>query len=125
MKEIIFAGKKKGKISTPGKQSTAKTAAQAAGATVLVSVLAAGCATGNKDVKTSNNMDDLQKKGVLVIEDVEEDPVTKKKEGKDGNSESDSESAKNVIFTVHPDALEGMNAMVERRFPEFNRTFPF
>ncbi|RKY89946.1 hypothetical protein DRQ09_00335 [candidate division KSB1 bacterium] len=25
----------------------------------------------------------------------------------------------------HPDALEGMSAMVERRFPEFNRNFPF
>jgi enoyl-CoA hydratase/carnithine racemase len=25
----------------------------------------------------------------------------------------------------HPDALEGMTAMVERRFPEFNRLFPF
>jgi 3-hydroxyacyl-CoA dehydrogenase/enoyl-CoA hydratase/carnithine racemase len=25
----------------------------------------------------------------------------------------------------HPDALEGMTALVERRFPEFNRTYPF
>ncbi len=25
----------------------------------------------------------------------------------------------------HPDALEGLTAMVERRFPEFNRRFPF
>ena len=25
----------------------------------------------------------------------------------------------------HPDALEGLTAMTERRFPEFNRTFPF
>jgi len=25
----------------------------------------------------------------------------------------------------HPDALEGMTAMVERRFPEFNRSYPF
>ncbi len=25
----------------------------------------------------------------------------------------------------HPDALEGLTALVERRFPEFNRKFPF
>ncbi len=25
----------------------------------------------------------------------------------------------------HPDAIEGLTAMVERRFPEFNRTYPF
>ena len=25
----------------------------------------------------------------------------------------------------HPDALEGLSALTERRFPEFNRTFPF
>jgi len=25
----------------------------------------------------------------------------------------------------HPDALEGLTALVERRFPEFNRQYPF
>ncbi len=25
----------------------------------------------------------------------------------------------------NPDALEGLTAMTERRFPEFNRTYPF
>jgi enoyl-CoA hydratase/carnithine racemase len=30
-----------------------------------------------------------------------------------------------LLFFRHPDALEGLTALVERRFPEFNRRFPF
>ncbi|MFQ6109971.1 MAG: enoyl-CoA hydratase/isomerase family protein, partial [Candidatus Aminicenantales bacterium] len=30
-----------------------------------------------------------------------------------------------VLTFQHPDALEGMTALVERRFPEFNRKYPF
>jgi len=30
-----------------------------------------------------------------------------------------------LLFFRHPDALEGLTALVERRFPEFNRRYPF
>jgi hypothetical protein len=30
-----------------------------------------------------------------------------------------------LLFFKHPDALEGLTALVERRFPEFNRRYPF
>ncbi len=30
-----------------------------------------------------------------------------------------------LLFFKHPDALEGLTALVERRFPEFNRKYPF
>ncbi|MFC2142413.1 hypothetical protein ACFLR7_05720, partial [Acidobacteriota bacterium] len=30
-----------------------------------------------------------------------------------------------VTTFQHPDALEGLTALVERRFPDFNRTYPF
>jgi len=30
-----------------------------------------------------------------------------------------------LLFFRHPDALEGLTALVERRFPEFNRKYPF
>ncbi len=48
------------------------------------------------------------------------------RDGIDTNTLAERELNKHLFEVFeHPDALEGLTAMIERRFPEFNRTFPF